>query len=391
MQSVSKAYDELVEKIDTAITKIGAGDIHAFDLPEAVRETRDSLSPAMRGVLDKAKQDHEVLQFWANMGLTFLQVLLVFIPVVGPFLAAALGLAQVISGVDDALNRYEIGQASTSPEGAVLGVEGPSKFEWAMLGVQAALTLVDLKGAWAELDANRPHFHDAEPRPVEEPKIEGVNPEGDLKIGEIKPSEHVVAEKPTASGDHTIQVTEDGEVRFCSDCKTMRKEYFEELADSANSNLKGELDVADQIADPSAKATAEVEIEKKLAAARNAKQAPLVGKTNHQVFDPTNPGKTITDIDRIEPNALWEEKSATNAINRLTGADETASWVNKNITAKFQNYLEARKVLPGFKNADIGFDFTKAGVDPSFKSAVEAEVAALRAANPDVKILLNWR
>jgi hypothetical protein len=131
-------------------------------------------------------------------------------------------------------------------------------------------------------------------------------------------------------------------------------------------------------------------VEQKLAAARTAKQAPLQGKTEYQVMDPKNPERTITDIDRIDGNTLWEEKSATDAKNRLTGADETPKWIQKQITDKFQRYLEARKLMPGFNDAQIGFHFTSPGADPAFRAAVEAEIARLRSANPGVDIVVKW-
>src|SRR5262249_10061076 len=78
MERVRTAFDDLLSKIDTAITKIGAEDgIDPFDLREAVAETRNSLSPAMKQVLDQAIEHYHVVQFWKDMGLTFLQVLLI--------------------------------------------------------------------------------------------------------------------------------------------------------------------------------------------------------------------------------------------------------------------------------------------------------------------------
>ncbi|AFZ26700.1 hypothetical protein Cylst_4630 [Cylindrospermum stagnale PCC 7417] len=97
----------------------------------------------------------------------------------------------------------------------------------------------------------------------------------------------------------------------------------------------------------------------------------LEGQRDYQVFDPTNRERTITDIDHFEGNTLWEEKSATDAINRINGADLTPGWVQKNVTAKFDKILEARQYIPGYENAEIGFHFTKPGANPTFKAAVE--------------------
>jgi hypothetical protein len=116
----------------------------------------------------------------------------------------------------------------------------------------------------------------------------------------------------------------------------------------------------------------------------------LEGQKDYQVNDPTNSGRTITDIDSIEGNILWEEKSATSGVNRLTGVDETAGWIQDHVTIKFARILEARHHLPGYENADIGFRFTGPGVDPAFRAAVEAEIIRLRSAHPNVTIYLKW-
>lgn len=119
---------------------------------------------------------------------------------------------------------------------------------------------------------------------------------------------------------------------------------------------------------------------------------PLEGKVNYQVHDPNNVGRTIVDIDRFEGNILWEEKSATSGINKITGSDETARWISKHITKKLGDLVEARKHLPDFyKDAEIGFDFVKSGVDPKFKAAVEAEIQRLTQLHPDIKIRVKWR
>ncbi len=121
-------------------------------------------------------------------------------------------------------------------------------------------------------------------------------------------------------------------------------------------------------------------------------EPPLKGKVNFQVHDPNKVGRTIVDIDRFEDNILWEEKSATIGINKITGVDETSRWISKHITKKFDYLVEARKYLPDFyKDAEIGFDFVKSGVDPAFKTTVETELKRLSRLHPDIKIQVNWR
>lgn len=118
---------------------------------------------------------------------------------------------------------------------------------------------------------------------------------------------------------------------------------------------------------------------------------PLEGKTSFLVVEPARPGRNITDIDRIEDNTLWEEKTAVDAKHRITGVDETARWVYANITRKFARLLEARRYLPRYyENAEIGFHFKRSGADPDFKTAVETEIETLRAAHPDVTIRVKW-
>jgi hypothetical protein len=120
-------------------------------------------------------------------------------------------------------------------------------------------------------------------------------------------------------------------------------------------------------------------------------RGPLEGKTNFLVTEPANPGRTITDIDRIEGNILWEEKTAIDAKNRVTGRDETVRWVYENITRKFGRLLEARRYLPTYyAQAEIGFHFKTPHADPAFRAAVEAEIATLRAVHAQVIIRVQW-
>lgn len=123
------------------------------------------------------------------------------------------------------------------------------------------------------------------------------------------------------------------------------------------------------------------------------KIGPLEGKVNFQINDPGITGKTIVDVDKFEGKILWEEKSATSGVNKFTGVDETtAKWIPKHITKKFEDLVEARKHLPPFyRDAEIGFDFVKPGADPSFKTAVEAEIKRLTQQHPEIKIHVRWR
>jgi hypothetical protein len=185
IEKMNEAFDELIDNIDGAITNIGEEDIDPFDLPQSVAATKGSLNPAMQEVLAEAMQEHEVEKFWINLGLTLFQAALIFVPVVGPLLAAGAGLAQIGMDVEDVLDRRGMSKASTAPDKTLLGVGGPSNFEWAMVAVQVALTAADLKGAWTAIDGARPKFgvephgtpHPAgAPAPVAEPHDPGVAP-----------------------------------------------------------------------------------------------------------------------------------------------------------------------------------------------------------------------
>ncbi|CND72998.1 Uncharacterised protein [Mycobacterium tuberculosis] len=109
----------------------------------------------------------------------------------------------------------------------------------------------------------------------------------------------------------------------------------------------------------------------------------LEGCRDYVVDDPAEPGRTITDIDRVQNGVLWEEKSATDA-------GDIGRWVAKHIDKKFSSYLDARQYIVGYEEAPIGFSFTSPDVDPAFRSEVESAVERLRLKYPDEQILLEW-
>jgi RHS repeat-associated protein len=109
----------------------------------------------------------------------------------------------------------------------------------------------------------------------------------------------------------------------------------------------------------------------------------LEGKKELDVVDPTNPGRTITDIDHIDQGVLWEEKSATWAGNNK-------KWVDKQITKKLGAYVEARQHLPGYENAPIGIRFTEPGMESGLRGEVESAVTRFRQNNPGVDVRLEF-
>lgn len=199
-QDVRKAFNDLIEKIDNAIIEIGSEDIHPFDLPEAVRVSKGSLPPELQRSMEQVLQHRQTIKFWTTMGLTLLQALLVFVPVVGPFLAAGLGAVSLGSDVEDMLDRYCLSQASNQPGEGILGVDEPGKLEWTMMAIQAALTIADLRAGWKAMGEWRPSVH-----PEAEPPA--THPEGEAHSGEAgvtgeRGRTEASAQKPHASGTH---------------------------------------------------------------------------------------------------------------------------------------------------------------------------------------------
>jgi hypothetical protein len=143
-QAARDAYLAVIEDIDEAIVNIGSGDTHPFDLPEAVSATRAGLPESLHAAFDEVIQDHEASEFWWSLGWTLAQIALVFIPVVGPALAAGAGLIDLAMQVEEVMDRYALSDAATNPEGELLGVRGPGTLDWVLLGVTAILTAADL-------------------------------------------------------------------------------------------------------------------------------------------------------------------------------------------------------------------------------------------------------
>jgi hypothetical protein len=102
---------------------------------------------------------------------------------------------------------------------------------------------------------------------------------------------------------------------------------------------------------------------------------PLEGEKSFDVY--RRNGQKITDIDSIEGNVLWEEKSAVNA-------GDVKAWIRDEITRKVELYLEARQRLPPFyRNAKIGFRFSRVPKE-AFWDRVIAEIERLQAQHPDI-------
>ncbi len=165
-------FTQLLEAIDIATIEIGSGDIDAFDLPEALKLTIHDLSPALQNAAHRVIAHHRTVQFWKTMGLTGLQLAIAFVPVVGPFVAAGIGAAQFGADLESMLDKSALAAGSNQPGRGMLGVEGPSSGEWAMMIAVAAMTIADLRAGVKV--AKGP----SAPRPMHELDYELAEPRG---------------------------------------------------------------------------------------------------------------------------------------------------------------------------------------------------------------------
>lgn len=197
-RGIQDAFNKLIENIDKAILKIGSESIDPFDLPEAVRFTKQSLPQNLGKPVDKLVSKHEIHKFWTSMGFTLLQTILAFIPVIGPFLAAGAGAISIGRDVDDALDRYTLAEASNQQEKSMLGVVKPGTFEWTMLAVQVAMTFADIRSGWKEMKEWQPKIRQESETPVKikdpagKTVSESLSPAPKEKTPDIKPKDHAV-------------------------------------------------------------------------------------------------------------------------------------------------------------------------------------------------------
>jgi hypothetical protein len=158
MTGVETAFARLLDKVDDAIVEIGTGDIDPYDLPEAMAKVREELPENLLPAYERVMRNHQTREFWTGMGLGLFQAAVIFVPVVGPLIAAGIGVAQAGSHLESMLDRVVMAEASARPEGVTLGVGAPGAFEWAMFGVEAIMAAVDLGGAIKGLRASAAEF-----------------------------------------------------------------------------------------------------------------------------------------------------------------------------------------------------------------------------------------
>jgi hypothetical protein len=136
-------------------------------------------------------------------------------------LATGVGAAQVGMQAKDMLDRRTLGAASTDPSGTLLGVSAPSMFEWAILGVSAALTAVDLAGLAKEIGGLRPHFNQEPHLPTGEghpgvpegkPRTPETTPGGPPE-GKVNPKDPNAPPEVAAAGKK-LQPANSGEARI---------------------------------------------------------------------------------------------------------------------------------------------------------------------------------
>jgi len=197
----AEAYVELLNDVDEAIVAIGSGDIHPFDLPQAVHTTENGLPGNVRSEFARIRQDHEVRRFWTTMGLTLAQVAAVFIPVVGPAIAVGIGVVSTAIDLETLMDRVDLAQASINPDGEMLGAAAPGAFDYAMAAVQVLLTAADIGALASELRGAGRGALDAADRP---PDIDSSG-RGDRADSAAGGHEHPVDVDPAArAGRGTI-------------------------------------------------------------------------------------------------------------------------------------------------------------------------------------------
>jgi hypothetical protein len=140
--AASRAFGKAVLNIEDAIRSIATGSIHPYDLPRACQVTRENLPEPLKPALDEAIRSRANTLFWRNLGLTAAEIMVAFIPVVGPALALTLGTIQMGLQLEDILDRSMLADLSAIPSENPLGVQGVSTFEWVMFGVTAVLSAV---------------------------------------------------------------------------------------------------------------------------------------------------------------------------------------------------------------------------------------------------------
>ena len=113
--------------------------------------------------------------------------------------------------------------------------------------------------------SNKSNTPDVEPETPKEPVDSNLGTEN---------GQRVVAEEPTADGEHKLKITESGECLYCSNCGSLIKEYAIELNDIKNANLLTELESAESISNPKLKAGRMAQIEEKLAKLREDNPHP---------------------------------------------------------------------------------------------------------------------
>jgi hypothetical protein len=118
----------------------------------------------------------------------------------------------------------------------------------------------------------------------------------------------------------------------------------------------------------------------------NRVRPPQDGDVEYKVYDPNDPGHTITDIDQVADGTFWEEKSATGQNPRM----DTRVWIQDRLITKLNSYVEAREYLPGWEHAPFGVDFTKPGATVEFRAAVEQAVDQWKAENPGIDVTVRW-
>jgi hypothetical protein len=159
----------VIHTIDQVKVALVTGDLDVFDADVLVQRVRDELgieqNEHRKGVLDEAMQMHRHATLVRSMGLAVAAVALLFIPGIGPFLSAGLGIATAAISVERAID-VSRGAAAGLHGGIVGEREAASAVFWAAIDVLVAG--LDVAGAVKALAAAKvaPHVAASSERAV---------------------------------------------------------------------------------------------------------------------------------------------------------------------------------------------------------------------------------
>lgn len=161
-QAAQHALRTLLQRVlrdcDTTRGALSTGDLHIFDVRRVVDEVRQSAGinadPRRRRAVDAAIQAHSRSRLATSLGLAGASLLLLFVPGLGPYMAAAAGLAAAGISWESALDLTAAAGAGVR-EGIVGRGEAAAAVFWA--SVETLLAGLDVATAVRPLARIAPH------------------------------------------------------------------------------------------------------------------------------------------------------------------------------------------------------------------------------------------